>query len=86
MGLIFMLIFKRVVFITALLYEGISYMENNIFYCYSDRLYHFLSALGFRYESIGVNNNTNKKYRVYNKSEQLDSAIELYNSIKHKYN
>ena len=61
-------------------------MENNIFYCYSDRLYHFLSALGFRYESVGVNNNTNKKYRVYNKSEQLDSAIELYNSIKHKYN
>lgn len=81
-----MLIFKRVVIITTLLYEGISYMENNIFYCYSDRLYHFLASMRFRYESIGINSNTQKKYWVYNKSEQLDSAIELYNSIKYRYN
>ena len=61
-------------------------MENNYFYCYSKRMNFFLMALKFKYVSVGVNSNTNKKYWVYNKSEKLDSAIELYNSVKHKYN
>ena len=61
-------------------------MKHIFFYCYSDRLYHFLASLKFRYESIGVNGNTHKKYCVYKKSQDLDSAIELYNSIKYKYN
>lgn len=61
-------------------------MESKVFYCYSNRLQHFLAALKFRYESIGVNNNTQKKYWVYDKSDDLDSAIELYNSIKYRYN
>ena len=63
-----------------------SLMENNSYYCYSTRLYHFLVSMKFRYVSTGINKNTNKKYWVYNKSEKLDSAIELYNSVKHKYN
>lgn len=46
----------------------------------------FLMALKFRYISTSVNKNTNKKYWVYEKSADLDSAIELYNSVKHKYN
>ena len=61
-------------------------MKNNSYYCYSTRLYHFLVSMKFRYMSTGINKNTNKKYWVYNKSEKLDSAIELYNSVKHKYN
>lgn len=61
-------------------------MENNNFYCYSTRMYHFLTALQFIYISVGINNNTNKRYWVYNKSEKLDSAIELYNSVKHRFN
>lgn len=61
-------------------------MEHKFFYCYSDRLYHFFASLKFRYESIGVNSNTHKKYWVYTKSQKLDSAIKLYNSIKYKYN
>lgn len=61
-------------------------MENNSFFCYSTRLYHFLTSLRFKYTSIGVNKNTNKKYWVYEKSELLDSAIVLYNSIKYDYN
>ena len=63
-----------------------SFMENNSYYCYSTRLYHFLVSMKFRYVSTGINTNTNKKYWVYNKSEKLDSAIKLYNSVKHKYN
>lgn len=40
----------------------------------------------FRYVSIGVNGNTNNRYWTYLKSEKLDSAIQAYNSMKHKYN
>lgn len=60
--------------------------NNNNFYCYSNRLNYFLISLKFRYLSVGINKNTNKKYWVYEKSEKLDDAISLYNSVKHKYN
>lgn len=60
-------------------------MENNQFFCYSNRLHAFLHALRFRYVSIGINKNTNKNYWVYEKSEDLNSAISLYNSLKYKY-
>lgn len=60
-------------------------MANENFYCYSTRLYHFLSSVKFRYISIGINSNTNKKYWVYEKSKNLDSAISIYNIIKHKF-
>ena len=61
-------------------------MENNIFYCYSTRLKDFLSSMKFRYSSIGMNGNTNKKYWTYEKSDTLDSAIQTYNNLKHKFN
>ena len=61
-------------------------MNKNCFYCYSDRLHHFLASVNFRYITIGSNKNTNKRYWVYEKSDDLDLAIQLYNSIKHKFN
>lgn len=61
-------------------------MVNENFYCYSKRMYHFLSFLGFRYSSIGVNKNTNQRYWVYDKSQKLDYAIETYNSLKYQFN
>lgn len=61
-------------------------MDNNIFYCYSNRLHCFLLSMKFKYESKGINNNTNKTYWTYLKSDKLDKAIELYNSIKHNFN
>ena len=60
--------------------------ENINFYCYSNRLSYFLMSLKFRYVSVGINKNTNKEYWVFEKSEKLDDAISLYNSVKHKYN
>lgn len=63
-----------------------TFMKNNCFYCYSDKLNYFLLALKFRWLSTGVNKNTNKKYWVYKKSKELDSAIMNYNNLKHKYN
>ena len=61
-------------------------MSNNKFYCYSKRMYHFLSFFGFRYVSIGTNQNTSQRYWVYDKSQRLDFAIETYNSLKHQFN
>ena len=61
-------------------------IEKNFYYCYSTRLYHFLSAMKFRYISIGINQSTNTRYWCYKKSENLDKAISLYNSIKHQFN
>lgn len=57
-----------------------------MFYCYSNRLHLWLGALRFRYVDVGVNANTNKNYWVYEKSDELDQAILLYNSYKHKFN
>lgn len=57
-------------------------MSNN-FYCYSDKLFHFIKAFGVDYISIGVNKNTTKKYYVFEKSERLDNIIVLYNKVKH---
>lgn len=61
-------------------------MENNLFYCYSNNMNNFLKSMRFRYVSSDVNKNTNKRYWTYEKSPNLDSAIELYNSIKYKFN
>ena len=55
----------------------------NYFYCYSDRLFHFVKAFDINYISIGLNKNTNKKYYVFQKSERLDKIIYLYNKVKH---
>ena len=54
------------------------------FFCYSKRMFHFLSFMNLRYISVGINKNSNQKYWVYKKSKDLDQAIELYNSLKYK--
>lgn len=61
-------------------------MNDKYYYCYSTRLYHFLTSVKFRYISEGINQSTNKKYWMYEKSQTLDLAINEYNKIKHKYN
>lgn len=57
-------------------------MSNN-FYCYSDRLFHFIKSFAIDYVSTGINKNTHKKYYVFEKSERLDKIIALYNKLKH---
>lgn len=61
-------------------------MENNIFYCYSNNLHNFLKSMRFNYISSDINRNTNKRYWTYRKSDNLDKAIELYNSVKFNFN
>ena len=58
---------------------------NNIFYCYSKKLSHFIRAFDISYIDIGIHPRTKVKYYMFSKSERLDKIIELYNEIKHKY-
>ena len=59
-------------------------MENNSnFYCYSLRLYHFLSAFGEICYMSKINSVSKNRYWIFRKSERLDRIIELYNEVKH---
>jgi hypothetical protein len=57
----------------------------NLFYCYSTRMNYFLMSMKFSYVSNDTHKVTNKKYWTYYKSDNLDKAISLYNSIKHNF-
>lgn len=60
-------------------------MENSkYFYCYSYRLMCFLKSYGFRYIVKGVNRNSNSHYYMFSKSDDLDTAISIWNTIKFK--
>jgi hypothetical protein len=56
---------------------------NNNFFCYSNKMRHFIQSFGIYYISYGMNQNTNTRYWIFEKSERLDKIIQLYNSVKH---
>ena len=56
---------------------------NELFYCYSKNMAHFIMAFGIRYVSKGINNRTNMPYTTFNKSERLDKIICLYKTVIH---
>lgn len=58
-------------------------MVNDKFYCYSNRMRHFIQSFNYSFETIGVNKTTNAKYWIFQKSERLDKIIHLYNEVKH---
>lgn len=60
--------------------------DNKIFYCYSLRLFHYISAFGLKCSCSKKNALSGKRYWVFNKSEKLDRIIESYNNVKHKFN
>ena len=55
------------------------------FYCYSLRLFHYISAFGERCYASKINALSNKRYWVFKKSERLDKIIESYNKVKHDF-
>lgn len=59
--------------------------QNDIYYCYSLRLYHFLVSFREKCYSTNHNKNTGKRYWTFKKSQRVDSLIALYNELKHKY-
>lgn len=56
---------------------------NNYFYCYSNRMAHFIRSFDIKYLDVGTNKNSNTKYYVFEKSDRLDKIINLYNEVKH---
>lgn len=61
-------------------------MQNNdIFYCYSLRLYHFISAFGEKCYGSSVNKVSGNRYWMFKKSERLDKVINAYNGMKHTF-
>lgn len=60
-------------------------MENNEnYYCYSYRLFHFLCSFNETCVSSNVNSRNKKRYWMFKKSKRLDDIISLYNEVKHK--
>lgn len=61
-------------------------MNSENFYCYSLRLYYYLSAFGEKCKTSSVNANSGNRYWVFQKSERLDQIINSYNEMKHRFN
>lgn len=61
-------------------------MENKEkFYCYSLRLFHYISAFGEKCYASKINTSSGKRYWVFKKSNRLDRIIDSYNNIKHTF-
>ena len=58
--------------------------DTNVFYCYSLKLFYFISAFGEKCNASKINKLSGKRYWVFNKSERLDKIISQYNELKHK--
>lgn len=60
--------------------------NNENFYCYSLRLFHYISAFNEKCYASKINQSSGKRYWVFKKSERLDKIISSYNSVKHDFN
>lgn len=60
--------------------------DNSNYFCYSLRLYHYLSAFSEKCVASKINSVSNRRYWVFKKSDRLDAIIASYNEAKHKFN
>lgn len=61
-----------------------SNIEN--FYCYSLRLFHYLSAFDEKCSASRISKTSGNRYWVFKKSNRLDKIIQSYNATKHNFN
>lgn len=54
------------------------------FYCYSNRLFKFLEICGLRYAFYGINQNNNKEYHAYEKTDTLEVLLKEWENLKQK--
>jgi len=59
--------------------------EENVYFCYSLRLFHYLSAFNERCITSKINSRSGKRYWTFMKSERLDRIIESYNKTKYSF-
>lgn len=55
---------------------------NRYFYCYSYNLKEFLKSNGLRYISASVNSNTQKKFWVFEGTNELNRLLSVWSSKK----
>lgn len=58
--------------------------KNSFFHCYSFNLYHFLKSQGFNYVQKSKNKTNNLTYFTFEKSQELNKAINTWNELKEK--
>lgn len=56
---------------------------NRYFYCYSWPLKSFLKSNGLRFITAGVNMNTQKKYWVFEGTDELNKLLDLWKVREH---
>ena len=59
--------------------------QNNNFYCYSLRLFHYLCAFNEKKKEKKINKVSGNRYWVFHKSDRLDKIINSYNEMKHSF-
>lgn len=59
--------------------------KENIFYCYSLRLFHYISAFDEKCYGSKINSQSKNRYWMFKKSARLDKIIESYNSVKYSF-
>lgn len=60
-------------------------MKEDLYYCYSFRLFHFLLAFNEKCFGSNINKCSNKRFWIFHKSLRLDEIIEFYNKTKHNF-
>ena len=56
---------------------------NRYFYCYSYPLKVFLKSNGLRFITASVNTNTQKKYWVFEGTEELNKLLDVWKTREH---
>lgn len=56
---------------------------NRYFYCYSYPLKEFLISNGFKFITASVNNNTQKKYWVFEGTTELNNMLDKWKCRRH---
>lgn len=59
-------------------------ITNPFFHCYSFKLCHFLQSQGIRYITKSKNKSNELTYFCFQKSDELNRAIEKWNELKGK--
>jgi hypothetical protein len=59
-----------------------NYKKENMFYCYSMELFHFLKTNGFYYLFRDKNPSTNKIYWVFERTPEFLKALTFYTNNK----
>jgi hypothetical protein len=57
-------------------------LENKFFYCYSVRMKDFLKSQGICYITKALNPKSKRPYFMFEKSQNLDIAINKWNDLK----